>query len=46
MVQQSGLVELRQFVAMQFRTRAATLKVRGVLLDWTSSSGAAARRSG
>lgn len=32
MVQQSGLVELRQFVAMQFRTRAATLKVRGVLL--------------
>jgi hypothetical protein len=32
MVQQSGLVELRQFVRTQFRTRAATLKVRGVLL--------------
>ncbi|WP_314508034.1 dynamin family protein [uncultured Microbacterium sp.] len=32
MVQQSGLVELRQFVGTQFRTRAATLKVRGVLL--------------
>lgn len=32
MVQQSGLVELRQFVRTQFRTRATTLKVRGVLL--------------
>jgi hypothetical protein len=32
MVKQSGLVELRQFVASQFRTRATTLKVRGVLL--------------
>ena len=33
MVQQSGLVELRQFVRDQFRTRATTLKVRGVLLE-------------
>jgi hypothetical protein len=32
MVKQSGLVELRQFVRAQFRTRATTLKVRGVLL--------------
>lgn len=32
MVKQSGLVELRQFVRSQFRTRAMTLKVRGVLL--------------
>ena len=32
MVQQSGLIELRQFVRNQFRTRATTLKVRGVLL--------------
>ena len=32
MVQQSGLVELRQFISTQFRTRATTLKVRGVLL--------------
>ena len=32
MVQQSGLVELQQFVRNQFRTRATTLKVRGVLL--------------
>lgn len=32
MVKQSGLVELRQFVGTQFRTRATTLKVRGVLL--------------
>lgn len=32
MVRQSGLVELRQFVTDQFRTRATTLKVRGVLL--------------
>ena len=32
MVKQSGLVELRQFVNDQFRTRATTLKVRGVLL--------------
>jgi hypothetical protein len=32
MVQQSGLIELQQFVRNQFRTRAATLKVRGVLL--------------
>ena len=33
MVQQSGLVELQQFVRDQFRTRATTLKVRGVLLE-------------
>ncbi len=33
MVQQSGLIELRQFVRNQFRTRATTLKVRGVLLS-------------
>lgn len=33
MVQQSGLVPLQQFVRDQFRTRAATLKVRGVLLE-------------
>ena len=32
MVRQSGLVELRQFVNDQFRTRATTLKLRGVLL--------------
>lgn len=32
MVRQSGLVELRQFVGTQFRTRSTTLKVRGVLL--------------
>jgi hypothetical protein len=32
MVQQSGLIELRQFVRNQFHTRASTLKVRGVLL--------------
>lgn len=32
MVRQSGLVELRQFVRDQFRTRSTTLKVRGVLL--------------
>jgi len=32
MVKQSGLVELRQFVNDQFRTRATTLKLRGVLL--------------
>ncbi len=33
MVQQSGLIELQQFVRDQFRTRASTLKVRGVLLE-------------
>ena len=33
MVQQSGLIELQQFVRDQFRTRATTLKVRGVLLE-------------
>lgn len=33
MVAQSGLVELRQFIRTQFRTRATTLKVRGVLLS-------------
>ncbi|MET0829970.1 MAG: dynamin family protein [Microbacterium sp.] len=33
MVRQSGLVELRQFVRNQFRTRATTLKLRGVLLS-------------
>jgi hypothetical protein len=33
MVAQSGLVELRQFLRTQFRTRATTLKVRGVLLS-------------
>ncbi len=32
MVQQSGLVQLQQFVRTQFRTRASTFKVRGVLL--------------
>ncbi|MFD4420534.1 dynamin family protein [Agromyces sp. NPDC058484] len=32
MVQQSGLIELQQFVRNQFHTRASTLKVRGVLL--------------
>ncbi|WP_300267534.1 dynamin family protein [Microbacterium sp.] len=32
MVQQSGLIELQEFVAAQFHTRAATLKARGVLL--------------
>lgn len=32
MVRQSGLVELRQFVTDQFRTRATALKLRGVLL--------------
>ncbi|HBR90243.1 MAG TPA: GTP-binding protein, partial [Microbacterium sp.] len=31
LVQQSGLNELQQFVREQFRTRAATLKIRGVL---------------
>lgn len=31
LVQQSGLNELNQFVRNQFRTRAGTLKVRGVL---------------
>ncbi|MET0672339.1 MAG: dynamin family protein [Microbacterium pygmaeum] len=31
LVQQSGLNELEQFVRLQFRTRAAALKVRGVL---------------
>lgn len=31
LVQQSGLNELNQFVRNQFRTRAATLKARGVL---------------
>lgn len=31
MVQQSGLSELQRFVRDQFRTRATTLKVRGVL---------------
>jgi hypothetical protein len=31
LVQQSGLNELQQFIQAQFRTRAATLKVRGVL---------------
>ena len=33
MVQQSGLIELQQFVRDQFHTRASTLKVRGVLLE-------------
>jgi hypothetical protein len=33
MVQQSGLVELQEFVAAQFQTRAVTLKTRGVLLE-------------
>lgn len=32
LVQQSGLIELQQFVRNQFHTRASTLKVRGVLL--------------
>lgn len=32
LVQQSGLIELQQFVRDQFRTRASALKVRGVLL--------------
>jgi hypothetical protein len=32
MVRQSGLVELRQFVNDQFRTRGTALKLRGVLL--------------
>lgn len=32
MVQQSGLVDLRQFVGSQFRARSTALKVRGVLL--------------
>ena len=31
LVQQSGLNELQQFIQLQFRTRAAALKVRGVL---------------
>jgi hypothetical protein len=31
LVQQSGLNELQQFIRLQFRTRAAALKVRGVL---------------
>ena len=33
MVQQSGLIELQEFVAEQFHTRAATLKTRGVVLE-------------
>lgn len=33
MVQQSGLIELQEFVAQQFHARAATLKTRGVLLE-------------
>lgn len=33
MVQQSGLSELQQFVRDQFRARATTLKVRGVLQE-------------
>lgn len=33
MVQQSGLIELQEFVAAQFHTRAVTLKARGVLLE-------------
>ncbi|KDA06405.1 GTP-binding protein [Microbacterium sp. CH12i] len=33
MVQQSGLIELQDFVRAQFQTRAATLKTRGVLLQ-------------
>ncbi len=33
MVQQSGLIELQEFVAAQFNTRAAALKTRGVLLE-------------
>ncbi|WP_144795902.1 dynamin family protein [Microbacterium paludicola] len=33
MVQQSGLIELQDFVAAQFHARAATLKTRGVLLE-------------
>ncbi|MGO2746141.1 dynamin family protein [Microbacterium sp.] len=33
MVQQSGLIELQEFVDAQFRTRAAVLKTRGVLLE-------------
>jgi hypothetical protein len=32
LVEQSGLIELQQFVRNQFHTRAGTLKVRGVLL--------------
>jgi hypothetical protein len=32
LVEQSGLIPLQQFVRDQFRTREATLKVRGVLL--------------
>lgn len=32
LVQQSGLIDLQRFVRDQFRTRASTLKVRGVLL--------------
>ena len=32
MVQQSGLIELQEFVAAQFQTRAPALKTRGVLL--------------
>lgn len=31
MIQQSGLLEVQQFVAGQFRTRATALKMRGVL---------------
>lgn len=31
LVQQSGLNELQEFIQLQFRTRAAALKVRGVL---------------
>ncbi len=33
MVQQSGLVELQEFIAAQFQTRATALKTRGVLLQ-------------
>lgn len=33
MVQQSGLIELQEFVTAQFQTRAAALKTRGVLLQ-------------
>lgn len=33
MVQQSGLVELQEFITAQFQTRASALKTRGVLLQ-------------
>ena len=33
MVQQSGLIELQEFIAAQFHTRAAALKVRGVMMQ-------------